>query len=191
MNYIIYLIPCIMVAALLYAMVISARIGKMDAGTDRMKKIAGYIADGAMSFLKAEYKILAIFVVIVGALLALSADPVRSSPLITVAFITGAFLSAFAGFMGMKVATKANVRTTAAARTSLSKALDVSFSGGSVMGISVAALGILGLSLLFMLFQHLFNVNGELGEPLKRVLEVLTGFSLGAESIALFARVGG
>ena len=180
-----------MVAALLYAMIISARIGKMDAGNDRMKKIAGYIAAGAMSFLKAEYKILTIFVVIVGALLAISADPVRSSPLITVAFITGAFLSAFAGFIGMKVATKANVRTTAAARTSLSKALDVSFSGGSVMGISVAALGVLGLSLLFILFQHLFNHEGSIHEPLRRVLEVLTGFSLGAESIALFARVGG
>src|SRR5215218_4242045 len=103
MDFIIYLIPCIMVAALLYAMILSIRIGKMDAGTDRMKKIAGYIAAGAMSFLKAEYKILAIFVVIVGALLAISADPVHSSPLITVAFVTGALLSALAGFMGMRV----------------------------------------------------------------------------------------
>src|SRR5436190_19875772 len=191
MDYIIYIIPCVMVAALLYAMILSARIGKKDAGTDRMKKIAGYIAAGAMSFLKAEYKILAIFVVIVGILLAVSADPHSSSPLITVAFVTGAFLSALAGFIGMRVATKANVRTTAAARTSLSEALNVSFSGGSVMGISVAALGVLGLSLLFILFQHLFNATGELGEPLRRVLEILTGFSLGAESIALFARVGG
>src|SRR5208283_1676868 len=122
---------------------------------------------------------------------AISADPVRSSSLITLAFVTGAFLSALAGFIGMKVATKANVRTTNAARTSLSKALNVSFSGGSVMGISVAALGVLGLSLLFILFQHLFNHEGIVGEPLRRVLEVLTGFSLGAESIALFARVGG
>src|SRR5207253_2320341 len=98
---------------------------------------------------------------------------------------------ALAGFIGMRVATKANVRTTHAARTSLSKALNVSFTGGSVMGISVASLGILGLSLLFILFQHLFNSEGLVGEPLKRVLEILTGFSLGAESIALFARVGG
>src|ERR1019366_4888604 len=166
------LIPCVMVGALLYAMIISARIGKMDAGTDRMKKIAGYIAAGAMSFLKAEYKILAIFVIIVGSLLAISADPDRSSPLITLAFVTGALLSALAGFIGMKVATKANVRTTNAARTSLSKALNVSFSGGSVMGISVAALGVLGLSLLFILFQHLFNSEHVVGEPLRRVLEV-------------------
>jgi K(+)-stimulated pyrophosphate-energized sodium pump len=124
-------------------------------------------------------------------MLGISADPTASSPLIVLAFVTGAFLSALAGFIGMRVATKANVRTTNAARTSLAKALNISFSGGAVMGISVAALGILGLSLLFMLFQHMFNGNAELGAPLKRVLEVLTGFSLGAESIALFARVGG
>jgi K(+)-stimulated pyrophosphate-energized sodium pump len=191
MSMILYLIPAVMVAALVYAMVISIRIGKYEVGTDRMKQISGYIANGAMSFLKAEYKILAIFVVIVGILLAVTADPHRSSPLIVIAFVVGALSSACAGFIGMRVATKANVRTTNAARTSLRKALHVSFSGGSVMGISVAALGILGLSLLFILFQSLFNGQGELGEPLKRVLEILTGFSLGAESIALFARVGG
>ncbi len=191
MDLLIYLVPVIAVLALIYSAIVTARITKEEEGTDRMKKIAGYIATGAMSFLKAEYKILAIFVVIVGALLALSANPETSSPLIVLAFVTGAFLSALAGFIGMRVATKANVRTTNAARTSLSKALSISFSGGSVMGISVAALGILGLSLLFILFQHMFNANAELGAPLKRVLEVLTGFSLGAESIALFARVGG
>src|SRR5436190_22406905 len=169
MHYIIYLVPAITVAALIYAGIVSMRINKAEVGTDRMKQISGYIAKGAMSFLKAEYKILAIFVIIVGALLVISADPERSSKLIVLAFVIGAFLSALAGFIGMRVATKANVRTTNAARTSLSKALNVSFSAGSVRGISVAALGILGLSLLFMLFQHLFNASGELGEPLKRV----------------------
>jgi K(+)-stimulated pyrophosphate-energized sodium pump len=191
MDLLIYLVPVIAVLALIYALVVSMRINKYDAGNDRMKKIAHAIASGAMSFLKAEYKILAIFVVIVGVLLGISADPHRSSPLIVMAFITGAFLSALAGFIGMRVATKANVRTTEAARTSLKRALHVSFSGGSVMGISVAALGVLGLSVLFLFFQNIFNHEAMLGEPLKRVLEVLTGFSLGAESIALFARVGG
>ncbi len=188
---ILYLIPGIAVLALIYSVFITARITREDEGTDRMKQIAGYISAGAMSFLKAEYKILLIFVVIVGAFLAITADPVSSSKFIVLAFVTGAFLSAFAGYIGMRVATKANVRTTNAARTSLSKALSISFSGGTVMGISVAALGILGLSLLFMLFQKLFNADLQLGAPLKRVLEILTGFSLGAESIALFARVGG
>jgi K(+)-stimulated pyrophosphate-energized sodium pump len=182
MDLIIYLIPLVMVAALVYAMILSVKISKQEIGTDRMKQISTYIADGAMSFLKAEYKILTIFVIIVGTLLALTADPHRSSPLIVLAFIVGAFLSALAGFIGMKVATKANVRTTNAARTSLSKALSISFSGGAVMGISVAALGILGLSLLFILFQKLFNEAGAVGEPLKRVLEVLTGFSLKTRS---------
>ncbi len=191
MEMILYLVPGISILALIYSAILTARISREDAGTDRMKQIAGYISEGAMSFLKAEYKILAIFVVIVGIFLAITTDTVTSSRYIVLAFIVGAFLSAFAGFLGMRVATKANVRTTNAARTSLSKALQISFSGGSVMGITVAALGILGLSLLFILFQHLFNPGLELNAPLKRVLEVLTGFSLGAESIALFARVGG
>ena len=191
MEMILYMVPGIAVLALIYSAIIAARISKEDAGTDRMKQIAGYISAGAMSFLKAEYKILAIFVVIVGSFLVVTADPVSSSKVIVIAFVVGAFLSAFAGYVGMRVATKANVRTTNAARTSLSKALHISFSGGSVMGISVAALGILGLSLLFILFQKMFNADLQLGAPLKRVLEILTGFSLGAESIALFARVGG
>lgn len=180
-----------MVAALLYAMILSVKIGKAEIGNDRMKQISTYIANGAMSFLKAEYKLLAVFVVIVGALLAFTADPVHSSPIILVAFVVGAFLSALAGFLGMRIATKANVRTTNAARTSLSKALNISFGGGTVMGVSVAALGILGLSVLFIVFQKMFNADGDNGDSLKRVLEVLTGYSLGAESIALFARVGG
>ena len=191
METILFLIPGIAILALIYTVFLTARISREDAGTDRMKQIAGYISTGAMSFLKAEYKLLAIFVVIVGAFLAIFTDPVSSSKIIVLAFVVGAFLSALAGYLGMRVATKANVRTTNAARTSLSKALSISFSGGSVMGISVAALGILGLSLLFILFMKLFNAEHQLGAPLKRVLEILTGFSLGAESIALFARVGG
>ncbi len=191
METILFLIPGIAILALIYTMFLTARISREDAGTDRMKQIAGYISTGAMSFLKAEYKLLAIFVVIVGIFLAVTTDPVHSSKIIVLAFVVGAFLSALAGYLGMRVATKANVRTTNAARTSLAKALSISFSGGSVMGISVAALGILGLSLLFILFMKMFNADHQLGAPLTRVLEILTGFSLGAESIALFARVGG
>src|SRR5947199_4581005 len=161
MEFLIYFVPVVAVLALLYAMAVSMRISKYDAGNDKMQKIAKAIALGAMSFLKAEYKILAIFVVVVGALLGISADPNRSSALIVLAFVTGAFLSALAGFIGMRVATKANVRTTEAARTSLKKALHVSFSGGSVMGISVAALGILGLSVLFMFLQDQFNADAQ------------------------------
>src|ERR1043165_5103305 len=131
MDMLIYLVPAVAILALIYSAIITARISKQDAGTDRMKEIAGYIATGAMSFLKAEYKILLVFVVIVGVMLGISADPTTSSPLIVLAFVTGAFLSAFAGFIGMRVATKANVRTTHAARTSLSKALNISFSGGA------------------------------------------------------------
>ena len=186
-----YAIPVLSVLALLYAFFRSAWIGKQDDGNDKMREIAGYIAKGAMSFLKAEYKVLAIFVVIVSVILGFTADPVKSSLWIVAAFITGAIFSALAGFIGMKVATKANVRTTNAARTSLSKALDISFAGGAVMGISVVSLGILGLTILFLLFQGMFNPGGGNGEGMRRVLEVLTGFSLGAESIALFARVGG
>ena len=187
---ILYAIIGISLIALAYSYIRASWINKQDDGNDRMKTIAGYIATGAMSFLKTEYKVLAIFGALVAALLALTANSETSHALIGFAFVTGAFLSAFAGFIGMRVATKANVRTTQAARTSLSKALDISFAGGSVMGVSVAALGVLGLTLLFFLFQNLFNEGGN-GSHIHRVLEILTGFSLGAESIALFARVGG
>jgi K(+)-stimulated pyrophosphate-energized sodium pump len=188
---IIYFIPLLGVLALIFTFFKSSWIKKQEEGNERMQKIAGYIARGAMSFLKAEYRVLGIFVIIVGSLLALTADPEKSHWLITVAFLVGAFSSALAGFIGMSVATKANVRTTNAARTSLSKALDVSFTGGTVMGISVVSLGLIGLSTLFIIFQHMFNADGANGASMRRVLEVLTGFSLGAESIALFARVGG
>jgi K(+)-stimulated pyrophosphate-energized sodium pump len=191
MNNLIYAVPFVAIVCLLYALIKSAWINKQDPGNDRMKKIAGFISEGAMSFLKAEYKVLAFFVVIVAVLLGVTADPVKSSALISLAFVVGAVLSALAGFIGMKVATKANVRTTNAARTSLAKALDISFTGGAVMGISVVALGTLGLSVLFILFQTMYNPESVNGAPMQRVLEVLTGFSLGAESIALFARVGG
>ncbi|MCX6825307.1 MAG: sodium-translocating pyrophosphatase [candidate division SR1 bacterium] len=179
------------VLALLYVAFISRSVGKQDAGDEKMKKIAKHISEGAMSFLKAEYKVLIFFVIIVAIVLAFTANKGTSSPLIAIAFIVGSVLSALAGFIGMKIATKANVRTTHAAKTSLSKALKISFNGGTVMGISVVSLGLIGLTTLFILFQFLFNKAGMNGEALTRVLEILTGFSLGAESIALFARVGG
>lgn len=188
-----YLVPAFGVLALLYTVIKSSWVVKQDAGTDRMKEIAKHIADGAMAFLKAEYKIMAYFVVLASILLAyMGYSNPKSSPLIAVAFIIGAVFSALAGFIGMRIATKANVRTAHAARTSLSKALAVSFGGGSVMGLGVAGLAVLGLGSLFIILKMIFapeaNVNSE---EMERTIEVLTGFSLGAESIALFARVGG
>ena len=160
-----------------------------------MRTIAGYIADGAIAFLKAEYRVMAIFGLIASVFLYyLGVTGEKSSPVIVVAFLIGAVFSALAGFIGMKIATKANVRTAQAARTSLSKALNVSFSGGSVMGMGVAGLAVLGLGSLFIVFYQLFVVSkggGANGIEMETALEVLTGFSLGAESIALFARVGG
>lgn len=184
----ILMIVGISVLALVFAFIRSGWIAKQDPGNAQMQKIAKYIAEGALAFLKAEYKVLSIFVVTVAILLALTANSETSHAIIGFAFVIGATLSALAGFIGMRVATKANVRTTQAARTSLSKTFEISFTGGSVMGISVAALGVLGLTLLFALFQKMFNADGT---HIHRVLEILTGFSLGAESIALFARVGG
>ncbi len=159
-----------------------------------MKELAGHIADGAMSFLKAEWKIMAYFVVIAGILLAWSGNMVdHSSPIIAIAFLIGAVLSALAGYIGMRIATKSNVRTTQAARTSLVKALKVSFTGGSVMGLGVAGLAVLGMGSLFIVFYNMFVPEGVAmtGHEMKTAIEVLAGFSLGAESIALFARVGG
>ena len=171
--------------ALAFVFIKSAWVSKQDEGDDKMKKIAKNIADGAMSFLKAEYKILSIFVVAVAVLLYFKGNSEEgSNGMVAVSFIVGAICSALAGFIGMKVATKANVRTTSAARTSLGKALEVAFAGGAVMGLGVVGLGVLGLSSLFMLYS---GQGWEIGE----VLNVLSGFSLGASSIALFARVGG
>jgi len=188
-----YLVPGFGILALLYTFIKSAWVTKQDAGNDRMKEISQYIAEGAMAFLKAEYKVLAYFVVIAGLLLAyMGYSNSASSPLIAVAFIIGAFFSALAGFIGMRIATKANVRTAHAARTSLSKALAVSFGGGSVMGLGVAGLAVLGLGGLFIILKMIFAPNAGVDSlEMERTIEVLTGFSLGAESIALFARVGG
>ena len=188
-----YLVPGFGILALLYTFIKSGWVTRQDAGNDRMKEIAQYIAEGAMAFLKAEYKVLTYFVVIAGLLLAfMGYSSPNSSWMIAVAFIVGAFFSAFAGFIGMRIATKANVRTAHAARTSLSKALAVSFGGGSVMGLGVAGLAVLGLGGLFIILKMYFAPNsGVDSAEMERVIEVLTGFSLGAESIALFARVGG
>ena len=193
MQNLLYLVPVFGIIALLYTFVKSGWVTRQAAGDARMTEIAGYIADGAMAFLKAEYRVLGIFVGITSVLLlGISFTNEKSSPLIVVAFILGAFFSALAGFIGMQIATKANVRTAEAARTSLSKALNVSFTGGSVMGMGVAGLAVLGLGSLFIIFYTIFVKSGNVnGEEMEKALEVLTGFSLGAESIALFARVGG
>jgi len=191
----IYLIPVFGLIGIAVMAVKAAWVTKQDAGDGDMAVLAGYIADGAMAFLRAEWKILSYFVVVAGILLAYSGTTVHtSSPVIAVSFVVGAFLSAFAGFLGMRIATKANVRTTQAARTSLAKALKVSFTGGTVMGLGVAGLAIVGLGSLFIVFYTVYVVNtgGNVnGEAMAKALDVLAGFSLGAESIALFARVGG
>lgn len=194
MNSVLYLIPVLGLVGLLVMAIKSSWVTKQDAGDAKMQELAGYIASGAMAFLRAEWKILAYFAVIAAILLGWSGNLVEdSSPLIAVSFVIGAVLSAFAGYIGMKIATKANVRTTQAARTSLAKALKVSFTGGSVMGIGVAGLAVLGLGGLFIVFYQYFVPEGSAitGIEMKRAIEVLAGFSLGAESIALFARVGG
>jgi K(+)-stimulated pyrophosphate-energized sodium pump len=184
------------IVALVYMYFLSSWVKKQDAGDAKMKGIAKNIEEGAMAFLSAEYRILSIFVVIAGIALGLLAMKVgeHSSPLIIVAFVIGAIFSAVAGNIGMRIATKANVRTTQAAKTSLAKALDVSFKAGMVMGLGVAGLAVFGLSFLFIVFFHYFMGGALLPENMglmTKVLEVLAGFSLGAESIALFARVGG
>ncbi len=184
-QYITYVIPVLGVIALLYTYWRSAWVARQDPGTERMVRIAANISEGAMAFLRSEYKVLAIFVTVVAVLLLLSGiSDDASHPLIAVSFIIGAFCSALAGYIGMKVATKANVRTTQAARTSLGRGLEVAFAGGSVMGLGVVGLGVLGLSLLFLIYSNL-------DWDISRVINVLTGFSFGASSIALFARVGG
>lgn len=177
------------ILALLFTLVKSAWVSKKDAGSDKMKKIAGHIADGAMAFLKAEYKVLIFFVIAVALLLGFSADGENSSPLVALSFVLGAVCSALAGLIGMKVATKANVRTANAAITSLSKALEVAFGGGAVMGLGVVGLGVLGLGSLFLIYSTMFGIDTQ--ADVQRVITIITGFSFGASSIALFARVGG
>jgi K(+)-stimulated pyrophosphate-energized sodium pump len=193
MDKLIYLVPVTGVIGLLYTFIKYAWVSKQDPGNDRMQEISRYIAEGAMAFLKAEWKILSYFVVLAAILLAImgNSNP-QSHWSIAIAFILGAILSALAGYIGMRSATKANVRTAQAARSSLSKALTVSFTGGSVMGLGVAGLAVLGLGGLFILLKAIFAPNAAVdSEEMTRTIEVLTGFSLGAESIALFARVGG
>ena len=186
-----YLIPAAGALALAFAWLRSAWIAKQDAGSSEMQVIAGHIREGAMAFLGREYRVLAIFVVVVAALLAFaSSTQPGSSALVGLSVAVGALCSGLAGFIGMRVATNANVRTSAAARNSLTKALNVAFSGGAVMGFAVVGLGVLGLSLLFLLYSGMFT-GGTDQENLFRVVTVLSGFSLGASSIALFARVGG
>ncbi len=191
------LFPLFGVLALGYTFIRSSWVGKQDPGNERMQRIGKNIADGAMAFLKAEYKVLAPFVLVVAAVLAFTANSETSSVLIGISFILGAICSALAGFIGMRVATKANIRTTSAARTSLGKALEVAFAGGSVMGMGVVGLGLLGLGLLFYFFSTQFGIDAVVGEEelyrnsIVQVITVLTGFSFGASSIALFARVGG
>ena len=190
----IYTVPLMAIVGLIYMYLKFNWVVKQEAGNDRMKEISNHIAEGAMAFLKAEWRILGYFVVIVAVLLGvMSMGNANSHWSIAIAFILGAILSATAGYIGMNIATKSNVRTAHAARTSLRQALNVSFTGGSVMCLGVAGLAVLGLGSLFIILKQIFvpsgaNVNGH--EMLKAI-EVLTGFSLGAESIALFARVGG
>jgi K(+)-stimulated pyrophosphate-energized sodium pump len=199
MNQIVYLVPAFGLVGLLYTAWKFNWVSKQDAGNEKMQELAGYIADGAIAFLKAEWKILTYFAIPTAILLAwlgsqegTPENPIHSSPLIAVAFLIGAVFSATAGYIGMIVATKANVRTAEAARTSLAKALNVSFTGGSVMGMGVAGLAILGLGGLFIAFYQIFAQGQALTSvEMRTAIEVLAGFSLGAESIALFARVGG
>jgi K(+)-stimulated pyrophosphate-energized sodium pump len=195
-NYLIYLIPVFGLVGILVMAIKSAWVTKQETGDASMNELAGYIANGAMAFLRAEWKILSYFVVVAGLLLAWSGTTVAtSSPVIAISFVIGAFLSAFAGYLGMRIATKSNVRTTQAAKTSLAQALKVSFTGGTVMGLGVAGLAIIGLGSLFIVFYTMYvkNVAGATvnGDDMAKALDVLAGFSLGAESIALFARVGG
>ena len=194
MENLIYILPIFGLIGLAYMGYLYGWVKKQDAGNERMKQLAGYISDGALAFLKAEYRMLMIFVVIAGAALAFVSTLVESTHwFIVIAFVIGAVFSAVAGNVGMRVATAANVRTTQAARTSLSKALQVAFKGGTVMGLGVAGLAVFGLSLLFILLCSMFlgNEDHTFHYNMTMVLETLAGFSLGAECIALFARVGG
>lgn len=191
-----YLIPAMGIIGLIITFIKASWVSKQDAGEEKMKELAGHIARGAMAFLRAEWRLLSYFVVIAAIILAWSgiSEKANSSPTIAITFVIGAVASALAGYIGMRIATKANVRTTQAARKGLVSALKVSFTGGSVMGLGVAGLAVLGLGSIFIILYNVFvvstgaNVNGP---EMSKALEVLAGFSLGAESIALFARVGG
>ena len=179
-----YLIPGSGIVALLFVYLKNNWVASKEVGSEKMERIAQNISDGAMAFLRAEYKILSVFVLITALLLGFKGITEGTSYLVAVSFIVGALCSGLAGFIGMKVATKANVRTTNAAQKSLGKALEIAFSGGAVMGLGVVGLGVLGLGSLFLLYSNLF-------QEVDTVIKVISGFSLGASSIALFARVGG
>ena len=194
MNSVMIYLPIVMaIIGLLFMWAKKAWVLKQDAGDGKMKEISDYIYEGALAFLKAEYKLLTYFVIGASVALAVIAYFVpTTSYLIIIAFIVGAIFSALAGNMGMKIATKTNVRTTQAARTSLPQALKVSFGGGTVMGLGVAGLAVLGLTAFFIIFfQYFMDGVWTSTDQMTIVLETLAGFSLGAESIALFARVGG
>jgi K(+)-stimulated pyrophosphate-energized sodium pump len=190
MNLLVLSIPLFGLLALAYTFWRSAWVAKQDPGTEKMQQIGGFIADGAMAFLRAEYKVLAIFVVCIAGLLVFGGimDPVNSSPFVAVSFVVGALCSASAGYIGMRVATKANIRTTQGARTSLGEGLKIAFAGGSVMGMGVVGLGLFGLGILFLIFSKSIGTDAA---AMTKVLTIITGFSFGASSIALFARVGG
>ncbi|MCX7836224.1 MAG: sodium-translocating pyrophosphatase [bacterium] len=188
MEGIFFLIPLAGLLGLAFAAYKAWWVNKQDAGTDRMKEISGYIQTGAMAFLNREYRVLAVFVVIVAILLAWAnwTESVVTHPLVAISFILGACTSALAGYFGMRIATKANTRTAAAARSGLNSALAIAFSGGSVMGMTVVGLGVFVLSLLLFVYSKIFGLDN-----LKIIISTAAGFSLGASSIALFARVGG
>ena len=184
MNDLLYLVPGSGLVALLFVYLKNNWVASKDVGSEKMERIAKNIADGAMAFLRAEYKILSVFVLITAVLLGFKGESEGSSYLVAVSFVVGALCSGLAGFIGMKVATRANVRTTNAAQDSLGKALEIAFSGGAVMGLGVVGLGVLGLGSLFIIYNGMF-------QDIDTVIKVISGFSLGASSIALFARVGG
>jgi K(+)-stimulated pyrophosphate-energized sodium pump len=193
-NNLIYILPAFGILGLIYMLFLTSWVNKQPAGSDKMKKLSGYIANGAMAFLKAEYRMLAVFVLIAGgALGALSAmNLIPAGLFIVVAFVIGAVFSALAGNIGMRIATKANVRTAEAAKTSLPQAMKVAFRGGTVMGLGVAGLAVFGLSSIFIfLLIDAGGIDNMKDGAMIVVLETLAGFSLGAECIALFARVGG
>ena len=188
MENLIYFLPIIGILGMLFTFWKTRWVTRQDAGSDKMVKIAKNIAKGAMAFLKAEYKVLSIFVIAIAVLLVFKGrSEETSNSYVALSFVVGALTSGLAGFLGMRIATKANVRTTNAARTSLNKALGVAFNSGTVMGLGVVGLGVIGLSALFLLYNYVLGVEW----GLNTVLNVISGFSLGASSIALFARVGG
>ena len=194
-SYVIYLVPALGIFGLIIMAIKSAWVSAQDAGDEKMVDLATHIADGAMAFLKAEWKVLGYFAVIAALILGWSGTLVETSDwVIAISFLIGAVFSAVAGYFGMKIATKSNVRTTQAARTSLTSALKVAFTGGTVMGLGVAGLAVLGIGSLFIVFYNMYVVSTggtANGLAMEKAIEVLAGFSLGAESIALFARVGG